>query len=96
MEENDYIVVDVTEPVFGFQIGKDVLRVHSPDKCAGRACCIHNPSNHHMRSWRQNWRADRYLMERVCTHGVGHPDPDDPNPDRVHGCDGCCAPLEGQ
>ena len=37
-------------------------------------------------------------MERVCKHGVGHPDPDDAAyNDRtgngflnVHGCDGCC------
>jgi hypothetical protein len=33
-------------------------------------------------------------MERVCPHGVGHPDPDDINvilgPEKVHGCDGCC------
>jgi hypothetical protein len=37
-------------------------------------------------------------MERVCTHGIGHPDPDHiaflPKDKRrwesVHGCDGCC------
>jgi hypothetical protein len=45
-----------------------------------------------MRRWPQNWRGDRYLIERICPHGVGHPDPDDLNPDTVHGCDGCCTP----
>lgn len=33
-------------------------------------------------------------MERICPHGVGHPDPDDTNPDTVHGCDGCCAQVD--
>jgi hypothetical protein len=36
-------------------------------------------------------------MERICEHGIGHPDPDDR---RIrtgedmgdHGCDGCCTP----
>lgn len=42
--------------------------------------------------WPQHWRGDRHLMERICPHGVGHPDPDDINPDGVHGCDGCCRP----
>jgi hypothetical protein len=32
-------------------------------------------------------------MERICPHGVGHPDPDDVfATDTVHGCDGCCTP----
>src|SRR3990167_11214773 len=52
------------------------LRTHPPEACAGRACCIHNPSAHPMRDWPMHWRADRYLMERICPHGVGHPDPD--------------------
>jgi len=34
-------------------------------------------------------------MERVCEHGVGHPDPDEYKLKRgwtehVNGCDGCC------
>lgn len=82
------------------------LLVHSAQQCTGTACVIHNPSAHHMRDWPTNWRADRYLMERMCPHGVGHPDPDDlafkrahprfattrrADTDSVHGCDGCCA-----
>lgn len=99
MTDWDLISVDAAEPVLGAQIGKVVLRTHGPQQCQGQACCIHNPSGHHMRSWPQNWRADRGLMERICRHGVGHPDPDHMsyvltiNPataDGVHGCDGCC------
>jgi len=79
------------------------LVVHDPERCAGQTCCIHNPSEHRMIAWPQLWRADRYLMERVCPHGIGHPDPDDLAYRRrvrgaddaywagVHGCDGCCA-----
>lgn len=81
------------------------LRVHDPELCEGRPCSIHNPSDHHMKTWPLNWRGDRRLMERICPHGVGHPDPDhiafarsvpftqgryDPN--GTHGCDGCCDP----
>lgn len=71
--------------------GERLFRVHPVDACRGEHCTIHNPSDHHMRGWPQHWRQDRGLMERICLHGVGHPDPDDINPDTVHGCDGCCA-----
>ncbi|WP_086847020.1 hypothetical protein [Amycolatopsis kentuckyensis] len=84
-----------------------VSGVHSPEVCAGSACCIHNPSDHHMADWPQVWRNDRYLMERLCPHGIGHPDPDhlahmrSTAPDAadgqgVHGCDGCCFRPDGQ
>jgi hypothetical protein len=72
--------------------GETVVGVHPAARCAGEPCCIHNPSDHHMRGWPQHWRDDRKIMERICVHGVGHPDPDDPTVDTVHGCDGCCAP----
>ena len=76
-------------------VGGQVIRnVHYASKCIGRPCCIHNPSDHHMRSWPQNFRQDRGMMERICPHGIGHPDPDDPTTDTVHGCDGCCAVPE--
>jgi hypothetical protein len=91
----DYIFADAAEPIFGIQQGMSLLRVHDPAKCAGDACCIHNPSDHHMRTWPQNWRGDKAMMERLCPHGVGHPDPDDlavrtTRWAGVHGCDGCC------
>jgi len=48
-----------------------------------------------MRKFPQHFRYDRYLMERICPHGVGHPDFDDPKAsdpvESVHGCDGCCS-----
>lgn len=93
----DKVVINIAEPTFGIQVGKRALQVHSPDKCAGGICCIHNPSDHHMKSWEMNWRGDRGIMERLCTHGVGHPDPDDllmrtSDSYGVHGCDGCCRP----
>lgn len=88
-----------------FQFGKmdatsiPGLVVHHPSKCEGRHCCIHNPSDHHMKDWPLHWRQDRGIMERTCPHGIGHPDPDDAahraskgDTDSVHGCDGCCDP----
>lgn len=53
------------------------LLVHEKADCKGEHCVIHNPSDHPMREFPTHWRADRYLMERICPHGVGHPDPDD-------------------
>lgn len=73
-----------------------LVNVHDPSRCAGEYCTIHNMSDHHMRSWPQHWREDYGFMERICPHGVGHPDPDNPWPKGdmrwLHGCDGCCAP----
>ena len=81
-----------------------VISVHTKDKCEGWFCCIHNPSDHKMKDWPTHWRDDRYLMERICKHGVGHPDPDDldfkarngfHDSEGVHGCDGCCTGPRG-
>ena len=75
------------------------LVTHTPDKCQGRNCCVHNPSDHHMRDWVMNYRQDKGVMERICpAHGVGHSDPDDlaywvsiDRPEMgIHGCCGCC------
>lgn len=116
-EDYELINVDIAEPFFGAQIGKGLLRTHGASQCAGPLgdngkpiCCIHNPSDHHMVTWPQNWRGDKGMMERLCTHTdedgsvhhVGHPDPDDLKVRTrsgwgVHGCDGCCArePKDG-
>lgn len=79
-----------------------LLTTHGRAGCAGSSCVIHNPSDHHMASWRRHYRSDRGLMERICVHGVGHPDPDDlafkastrgddfARVEGIHGCDGCC------
>ena len=85
------------------KIGGADYHVHDPARCEGQPCCIHNPSDHHMRDWTQHWRDDLRLMERICPHGVGHPDPDHiayvercfgaehADGEAVHGCDGCCS-----
>lgn len=72
-----------------------VLQVHSASACADLRCCVHGPSDHPLSAARLHWRADRQIMERLCAHGVGHPDPDDVKvrshwAETVHGCDGCC------
>ena len=80
----------------------EVLRnVHPETECEGRLCPIHNRSDHPMRSFPQHWRADTKTMERICPHGVGHPDPDgyiylvhtygarEAAVRFTHGCDGC-------
>ena len=72
------------------------LRTHKPEVCTGQVCTIHNRTDHNMRSFPQHWRSDRRIMERICSHGVGHPDPDEfalltGKDDGTHGCDGCCS-----
>jgi hypothetical protein len=93
-------VDNIAEPVYGIQIGPGHLyNTHPETKCAGRHCVIHNQSDHHMKGWELNWRADLAIMERICpNHGTGHPDPDDLEYQKsigkewvtVHGCCGCC------
>jgi hypothetical protein len=78
----------------------DILETHDSAACAGGRCCIHNPSQHALDQAPLNWRSDRRIMERICPHGIGHPDPDDVKvrSDRwesVHGCDGCCRGAGG-
>lgn len=68
------------------------LNTHDESRCNGETCPVHNPSKHHMRKWPIRYRMDRGITERVCEHGVGHPDPDciGAQKDPIHGCDGCC------
>ena len=54
----------------------DVLQSHTVTACDGFPCPLHDPSDHPLRYAPLNWRSDRYLMERICPCGVGHPDPD--------------------
>lgn len=92
---DDFPVLD-GEALFG---GLILVNMHSAEACAGRPCTVHNRSEHHMRDWCLLWRNDRGMFERVCPHGIGHPDPDqreywDETSQwgmDVHGCDGCCA-----
>lgn len=77
-ENYDLTSIQLAEPSLGVQTGIGVLRVHPRSQCEGRGipCCIHDPSGHHMRTWPMNWRGDTGVMERICPHGCGHPDPD--------------------
>lgn len=83
-------------PVIGLRLN------HAKNLCV-EPCPIHAPSEHPLNQAPLLWRGDRGLMERLCPHGVGHPDPDDLAYKRtvyphdyeqmaydVHGCDGCC------
>jgi hypothetical protein len=81
----------------GVRFGK--IRLHKTKVCAGEFCCIHNPSDHPLKDAPMILRMDRgALIERVCEHGTGHPDPDSVAfyrengwvVDGVHGCCGCC------
>ena len=65
---------------------------HGSRHCDGDgACPLHDPTDHHMRSW-PVWHGDvMRLTLRECPHGVLHPDPDDRRwGSGVHDCDGCC------
>ena len=77
-------------------------RIHLPSVCKKQPCPFHNPSQHKMRDWPRHIRTDAFkwpLVERICKHGVGHPDPDSASwltmtkggDWYAHGCDGCCA-----
>lgn len=69
-----------------------LTNVHKKADCVP-PCVIHYPTDHHMKDWRLHWRDDKRAFERICKHGVGHPDPDDPKSvgsGAIHGCDGCC------
>lgn len=75
------------------------LRTHSPDECSDHPCAIHNTSSIHRLSMAPLfWRDDIKILERICSHGVGHPDKDAADyltsigkgAANIHGCDGCC------
>lgn len=81
--------------------GEVLVNVHSGSQCQAsgtRPCPIHMLTDHDMRHFPQHFRADNGLMERICPHGIGHPDPDalpffeerGTKSMSVHGCDGCC------
>jgi hypothetical protein len=82
--------------------GQYRLRTHDESEdCAENGCVIHNPTmsdRANREDWPLLWREDRGIMERICPHGVGHPDMDSARFykrqgqefENVHGCDGCC------
>lgn len=89
----DIMATDNTWTLVGGQV---LVGVHQSDKCFKQYCTIHNFSDHHMVDWPQNWRPGWIggYMERICPHGIAHPDPDEINIEGIatHGCDGCCNP----
>lgn len=79
------------------------IRHHDRDQCDDYPCPFHKPSLHPMVEEPMLLR-ETGLIERTCTHGVGHPDPDSatymdrfyghkPGTWSRHGCDGCCSKL---
>jgi hypothetical protein len=70
-------VVQTFGGMFGEYLGWAALPTHKPADCEGQGCPVHHPSDHLMKDWPLYWRGDRGLMERACSHGFGHPDPDD-------------------
>ena len=77
-----------------------MTKVHPAEACEGRGCAIHDhPSDHPLVTAPLFWRSDRGILERICTHGVGHPDRDSAmflksigkDFENIHGCDGCCS-----
>lgn len=81
--------------------GQVIIAHHHMD-CVGEFCSVHNPSPHPMVAWPRYWNGARNRMERVCSHGHNHPDPDDlahkalylgtqlTDVAAVHTCDHCC------
>lgn len=101
--DEKFVVHHAAEPFMGVQMSSKkgfTLNVHRAGDCLGEYCCIHNPSDHILKNAPLNWRSDKRQMERICDHGVGHPDPDDlayhllidseAGWMGIHGCDGCC------
>lgn len=83
--------------------GRKMGAVHLRADCSSETpCMFHYPTEHPMTEFPYHWRDDRMIMERLCPHGIGHPDPDqyqywvnqegrrEADAQMVHGCDGCC------
>jgi hypothetical protein len=86
-----------------FQFANTKGRIHAKEDCDGPPCCFHSPSLHPMIEEKMILRTDWGvpLIERLCPHGIGHPDPDSvawlkkktgDDSWSIHGCDGCCQP----
>lgn len=54
-----------------------LLQTHPKWMCGTGFCCIHNPSDHPLRDAPMFWIDQFKSMDRLCSHGVRHPDPDD-------------------
>lgn len=78
--------------------GSKMTNIHPvSDECLEFGCVVHSPTPGPMSNFPYNWRMDRGIMERICPHGIGHPDSDSAayfertgrGYENVHGCDGC-------
>jgi hypothetical protein len=77
---------------------------HQPSQCSDHPCVIHNTGSLHPLTMEPAfWNAEQGCIERVCYHGVHHPDRDDEayyismgHGSRDHDdCDGCCTGSYG-
>jgi hypothetical protein len=75
-----------------------IAGIHAIFDCR-KPCAIHNsPSDHKLSTAPLNWNEHRGILERICSHGLGHPDHDsalyynstNQGNTNVHACDGCC------
>lgn len=102
MSEDWKVELSKEDPTRGWVGDFAVVGLHLEGKCLGETCVVHNPSTHHMSRW-PLWLREIGLFERLCPHGIGHPDPDSlaffqammMDEYAVHGCDGCCRPNAG-
>jgi len=69
--------------------------LHAADSCIG-TCPFHKPTEHSMSDWPSTFNWDMMRLDRVCEHGLHHPDPDTPQElcSVEHECDGCCEVRE--
>lgn len=92
----------VSSETFDLGDGRVLTNVHSEAGCEGQWCVIHHPKPSHTSEWPLHWRGDRAIFERICPHGIGHPDPSQldyweargQSYNAIHGCCGCCETKE--
>lgn len=94
------------DPVTGFWTKTEdnnlnLVGIHNVYNCR-QPCPIHNSqSTHPLQAAPLYWNPNRAIIERVCSHGVHHPDYDsamyyysvNQTNENVHMCDGCCGLL---
>ena len=101
-ERHDQALFNEADNTFTDSFGTLLVNIHpQSDDCLKYGCVVHNPSDHVMKDWPLYWRGDRYLFERICKHGTGHPCPDHisflrrvagdkyAETESIHGCCGC-------
>lgn len=84
------------------EIFAGLKNVHDKDFCAGQICVMHNPINGDFRRLLLVWENNVKRYERVCEHGVTHPDPSQfafwratgQEQLGTHPCDRCCLDWE--